>query len=73
VGLTLDASVLISADRGEERFDALIEGALRRGRRLAVAAVTLAEVYRGGPSQARLFKVIRGLDVVAIDIDAAGA
>jgi hypothetical protein len=51
----------------------LIEGALRRGRRLAVAAVTLAEVYRGGPSQARLFKVIRGLDVVAIDIDAAGA
>lgn len=71
MGLTLDASPLISADRGEERFDALVEGAQRRGQSLAVASVTLAEVYRGTADQARLFKVIRGLEVVGIDIDMA--
>ncbi len=71
MGLTLDAAPLVAAERGDETFDALVEGVLARGRRLAVAATTVAEVFRGTREQARLFRALRGVDIIAIDAELA--
>lgn len=60
----LDAGALIALDRGDRDTWALLAEANRAGQRPVVPAPVIAEAWRGGPRQARLARVLSGVEVV---------
>lgn len=62
-GLTLDAGALVAIDRGDARVRALLAEAIRRGWELAVLPEVIAQVWRGGPRQARLAAFLAAEDL----------
>lgn len=68
-GLTLDAGALIAVERRDQRIGALIESALAADESVDVPAGVLAQVWRGGPRQANLARVLsaEGIGFPAID------
>lgn len=65
--MILDAGVLVSADRGETAALSFRVAAERAGRELHTTAPVVAQVWRGGPSQARLARFIKSLTVHEFD------
>jgi predicted nucleic acid-binding protein len=74
-GLTLDAGALIAYERGDERVRALLAIAVDDALAVDVPAGALAQVWRGGPRQARLARLLAGheVQVPALDEQAARA
>jgi hypothetical protein len=74
-GFTLDAGALIAFDRGDRSTVALLSRALVAGLPLAVPAGVVAQVWRDGPRQARLARLLASptLDVEPLDDDRARA
>lgn len=74
-GLTLDAGALIAVERRDVRVGALIESALAVDESVDVPTAVLAQVWRGGPRQANLARVLNaeGVGFPAIDHDLAEA
>lgn len=56
--LVLDSEGLVKLSLGDNKSRAFLEAAGKRGARVVVSAVTLTEVLRGGPRDARLHRVL---------------
>ena len=72
-GLSLDAGALIAVERGDEGVRALLREALSRGLEIHVVPEVVAQVWRGGPRQARLgaFLAAREVETPAYDVHEA--
>lgn len=57
-GLTLDAGALVGVERRSARMAALLVRARERGMQIRVPAPVLAQVFRGGPRQAQLERML---------------
>jgi hypothetical protein len=65
--LILDAGVLVSIDRGEERARAFLTAAKRTGEPLHTSEAVVAQVWRDGARQARLALVLKGIEIHPLD------
>ncbi|MCB9686155.1 MAG: hypothetical protein H6735_14030 [Alphaproteobacteria bacterium] len=65
--LVLDAGALVAVDRGDRRVGAMLRVAWEAKVPLRASAGVVAQVWRGGPRQARLARVLAGVDVRALD------
>jgi hypothetical protein len=65
--LVLDAEGLVKLASGDLQARSHFEVARRDGRRVVTATSTLAEVLRGGPSDARMHRVLGRMTMVPID------
>ncbi|SEB60150.1 hypothetical protein SAMN04489844_0647 [Nocardioides exalbidus] len=72
-GVSLDAGALIAIERGDANVRALLREAVRRGLEVHVVPEVVAQVWRGGPRQARLAALLtaRGVETPAYDVHAA--
>lgn len=70
-GLTLDAGVLIAAERRDRRVEAWIAEAADRAVPVSVLATTVAEVWRGGPRAALLVRLLGLCRVQGVDEELA--
>ena len=72
-GISLDAGALIAIERGDPDVRALLRQAADRGLEVHVVPEVVAQVWRGGPRQARLsaFLSARGVETPAYDVHAA--
>lgn len=78
MGILIDSSVLIAADRGEIDLDAVMEG--RADEAVAIAAITASELLHGvhrlkgahrARSEALVERLLARLPVIAFDLAAA--
>jgi hypothetical protein len=60
VGLVLDTGALIAFERGDRRVAALIEATRRRKDRVVTSSGCVAQVWRDGPRQALLARLLAG-------------
>ncbi|HEX3391703.1 MAG TPA: hypothetical protein VHS55_04005 [Solirubrobacteraceae bacterium] len=65
--LILDAGALIAADRGDRELIARLRVAEQRGVQLRSTGVVIAETWRDGSRQAQLARLLKAVDVVAVD------
>lgn len=72
-GLTLDVGALIAVERQDVRMAALVRDAVSRGIPIAVPAGALGQVWRGGPRQARLARLIGSAAVEVVPLDETAA
>jgi predicted nucleic acid-binding protein len=72
-GISLDAGALIAIERGNPDVRALLREAADRGLEVHVVPEVVAQVWRGGPRQARLgaFLSARGVTTPEYDVHAA--
>jgi len=63
----LDAGALIALDRGDRNTWALLTEVHRAGQRPVVPAPVIAQAWRGGQRQARLARVLSGVELVVAD------
>jgi predicted nucleic acid-binding protein len=71
--LVLDAEGLVKLAKGNPVALARAKTAYAREANLVTAATTLAEVLRGGPSDAQMRQVLRRVRVIAVDAEQARA
>jgi len=67
--LTLDAGALIAIERGDRAVRSMVDQALDDGRAIHVVPGVLAQVWRGGPRQARLAAFVDQPEVTLNDLD----
>jgi predicted nucleic acid-binding protein len=72
-GLCLDAGALIAIERGVARVLRLLELALEQGEAIDVPAAVIAQVWRGGPRQARLARFLAAPEVSCVALDEVAA
>src|SRR4030088_989440 len=65
--LVLDAQGLVKLGSGDPQARNRFEAARRRHGRIVTAASTLAEVLRGGPTDARVHRALGRVTVIPID------
>ena len=65
--LVLDAGVLIAHERGDRAPAVWLDRAAREGVDIAVAAPTIAEVWRDGSRQARLARLLNVCRIIDCD------
>jgi len=70
VSLVLDAGALIAFDRGSAPVGTLLRAAQRRDVSVRTSGAVVAQVWRDGPRQARLARLLRGVEVVGLDAQA---
>jgi hypothetical protein len=61
VGLVLDTGALIAFERGDRQVAALVEATRRRRNRVATSSGCIAQVWRDGPRQALLARLLPGV------------
>jgi predicted nucleic acid-binding protein len=69
--LVLDSEGLSKLAAGDSRARAHLETALARRARVAVSAITLAEVLKGGPRDAAVHRVLSRITVVPVSPEVA--
>ncbi|MHB8319145.1 MAG: hypothetical protein ACYDEP_07960 [Acidimicrobiales bacterium] len=67
VNVVLDAGALIAIDKRNRKVGAILRLLQRDQVVLRTSAGAVAQVWRSGARQANLARVLRGLDVVAVD------
>ena len=72
-GLSLDSGALIAIEAGVRRVLVLVDETLKAGGSVHVVAGVLAQVWRGGPAQARLSRVLNSEGVFVPVLDAPTA
>lgn len=72
-GFTLDAGALIALEMGSDFVRALLDAALRRGAPIHVPAGVTAQVWRGGPRQARVATLLNDPAVTDVPLDGVTA
>ncbi len=65
--LVLDAGALLAVERGNRDVIALLKRELIAGRPPVTHGGVIGQVWRGGPRQAKLARLLPALSVVAID------
>lgn len=73
MNLVLDAGALIAVDRDDRRTAGLIELGRRAGAELLTSAPVVTQVWRNGARQARLARLLPGVDVRVVDLPEAEA
>lgn len=73
MALLLDAGALIAYDRRNEFVVALIESAQRKGVVLRTSTAVVAQVWRDGARQARLARLLAGVDELELTKKASRA
>jgi uncharacterized protein (DUF58 family) len=73
VSLVLDSGALIAFDRGDRQVAALLEAARRRGDRVLSSSGCVGQSWRDGARQARLARLLAGIDAQALDETASRA
>jgi hypothetical protein len=68
-----DAGALIAVDDNNRRIWAIHHLAIEEGRRLLVPAVVVAQVWRDGPRQVQLGRLIQSCEVVPVGLELAKA
>lgn len=68
-GLTLDAGALIAIERGDDDVREVTDRVIAQGRPVQVPPGVLAQVWRGGPRQARLAQFLALEEVDLLDLD----
>jgi predicted nucleic acid-binding protein len=68
-GLCLDAGALIAIERGVPGVVRFVDEHVREGRAVHVPAAVIAQVWRGGPRQARLSRFLRAEEISVIALD----
>ncbi len=70
MSIVLDAGALVAVERGDRAMIAVIKGERDEGRAPLTHGGVIGQVWRGGRGrQANLARVLRGIDVRAIDDD----
>ena len=69
--LVLDSEGLSKLAAGDGRARAYLETAITRRARVAISAVTLTEVLRGGPRDAKVNRVLSRIAVVPVSAEVA--
>ncbi|MGQ0776577.1 MAG: hypothetical protein ACT4NY_19485 [Pseudonocardiales bacterium] len=67
----LDSGGLIGFERGDRAVAALIEATRRRGEPVVTSSGCIAQVWRGGPGQALLARLLRGVREYGLDGEAS--
>jgi len=67
VSLVLDAGAFIAFDRGNPMVSALIKDELLARRRPRTHGGIVGQVWRSGPRQARIARLLQATEVVALD------
>jgi hypothetical protein len=68
MGLVLDTGALLAFERGDRAIAALLEAARRRGEAPRTSSGCVAQAWRGGgPRQALLARVLRGVQERALE------
>lgn len=67
MGLVLDAGALIGFERGDREVAALIEANRRRREHVTTSSGCVAQVWRGGPAQALVARLLRGVREQGLD------
>jgi hypothetical protein len=67
MALLLHAGALIAIDRGDRKVGAMLRVAAAAGLPVRTSAAVVAQVWRGGPRNAQLAKVLAGVGVHALD------
>lgn len=62
MSLVLDAGALIAYERGSRTVQAFLERADRSGEDVRTPTAVVAQAWNGGPEQARLATLLRGVD-----------
>jgi hypothetical protein len=66
--LVLDSGALIAADRGDRELHARLRAAEQAGLELRTTGIVIAETWRDdGGRQARLARLLKAVDVIAVD------
>lgn len=73
VALVLDAEGVSKAARGDAAAAAYVAAAARLGLPVVVSAITLTETLRGTPRDAPIHRLLKGVDVVPVDLEIARA
>jgi len=71
--LVLDAEGLVKLATGDPNATLPFEAARRLKGHVVTSATTLTEVLRGGPKDARIYRVLPNITVIPIDADRARA
>lgn len=66
--LVLDAGALIAIDRGDSLVGAILARARHQGHPLMTSAAVVAQVWRHGPRQAILARILAGVPSVPLDL-----
>jgi hypothetical protein len=69
--LVLDAGALVAIDKGDRQLAAMLRVAHEAGGAVVTSAGVVAQVWRDGARQANLARVLRGVEVVALDAPSA--
>lgn len=70
MGLVLDSGGMIAFERGDRNVAALIEATRRRREQIVTSSGCVAQAWRrGGPGQALLARLLRGVDERGLDQD----
>jgi hypothetical protein len=67
MALVLDAGGLIAVDRLDRAVGAMLRVAQREGIPVRTSAAVVAQVWRNGPRQATLARVLAGVDAAPLD------
>jgi len=62
----LDAGALVAAERGDRELAIVIADARRRGQTVVTHGGVVGQVWRGGARQARLARLLPGVDVLPL-------
>jgi hypothetical protein len=73
VSVVLDSGALIGFDRGDRQVAALLEAARRRGDHVLSSSGCVSQSWRDGARQARLARLLAGVDERALDPGASRA
>ena len=71
MSLLLDAGALIALEKRNRLIGATLELARRERIPVRTSAGVVAQVWRGGPRQANLARVLGGVQTIAVTLDAA--
>ena len=69
--LVLDGEGLAKLAAGDARARGYLDSARARGARVAVSAITLTEILRGGPRDAAVYRVLSRITVVPVSPEIA--
>lgn len=67
MSVVLDAGAFIAVERADRRVAAMFRVAQQHGLRVRTSAAVVAQIWRADPRQARLARILQGVQEVSLD------